>query len=89
MSVMVTPDMDEWELQIQDVGKEDEGKYECQVNTNPLSQLLAKLSVTSMNTRLTLHNSEETIFRIFRRNSRGSGIIYGRKKLPELDVSDP
>ena len=39
--------MDEWELQIRDVQKEDGGQYECQVNTNPLSQLLAKLSVTS------------------------------------------
>lgn len=46
VSVMVTPDMDEWELQIRDVKKEDEGQYECQVNTNPLSQLLASLSVT-------------------------------------------
>jgi len=46
VSVMVTPDMDEWELQIRDVKKDDEGQYECQVNTNPLSQLLATLSVT-------------------------------------------
>ena len=49
VSVMVTPNMDEWELQIRDVRKEDEGKYECQVNTNPLSQMVATLSVTSMN----------------------------------------
>ena len=46
--MIVTPDMDKWELQIRDVKKEDEGQYECQVNTNPLSQLLATLSVTSM-----------------------------------------
>ena len=52
VSVMVTPNMDEWELQIRDVRKEDEGKYECQVNTNPLSQMVATLSVTSMNLRI-------------------------------------
>ena len=49
---MVTPNMDEWELQIRDVRKEDEGKYECQVNTNPLSQMVATLSVTSIDWRV-------------------------------------
>ena len=52
MSVLVTPGLDEWELQIRDVRKEDEGKYECQVNTNPLSQMVATLSVTSRNKRI-------------------------------------
>ena len=41
---MVTPDMDEWELQIRNVKKEDEGQYEFQFNINTPSQLLATLS---------------------------------------------
>jgi len=52
VSVMVTPDLLEWELQIRDVRKEDEGKYECQVNTNPLSQMVATLSVTKSFTEI-------------------------------------
>ena len=28
------------------------------------------------------------VFRILRRNSRRSGTIHGREKLPELDMSD-
>ena len=46
MSVHVTGDMLEWELVINDVTKENAGQYECQVNTNPLSQLKAVLRVT-------------------------------------------
>ena len=48
VSVHVTGDMLEWELVIDDVTEEDAGQYECQVNTNPLSQLKAVLRVTSM-----------------------------------------
>jgi len=46
VSVHVTGDMLEWELVIDDVTEEDAGQYECQVNTNPLSQLKAVLRVT-------------------------------------------
>ena len=48
VSVHVTGDMLEWKLVIDDVTEEDACHYECQVNTNPLSQLKAVLRVTSM-----------------------------------------
>ena len=46
VSVHVTKDLIEWELEITSVVEEDEGEYECQVNTNPLSQLMSRLRVT-------------------------------------------
>ena len=49
ISIHVTPDNIEWELSISSVSTSDTGLYECQVNTNPLSQLMTKLSVTSKN----------------------------------------
>lgn len=47
ISVHVTGDRVEWELSIGSVGAEDCGLYECQVNTNPLSQMMTRLTVTS------------------------------------------
>jgi len=46
ISVHVTEDNTEWELSISSVSRSDHGQYECQVNTNPLSQLMTTLSVT-------------------------------------------
>ena len=47
ISVHVTPDSVEWELSISGVVAGDGGLYQCQVNTNPLSQMMTRLSVTS------------------------------------------
>jgi len=52
ISIHVTPDNIEWELSISSVSTSDTGLYECQVNTNPLSQLMTKLSVTKSFTRI-------------------------------------
>ena len=46
MAVHATEDLLEWELAIKAALVEDSGLYECQVNTNPLSQLRASLAVT-------------------------------------------
>jgi len=45
VSIHVSVDQTEWELEIREVREGDGGEYQCQVNTNPLSQLVATLSV--------------------------------------------
>ena len=80
VSVDVSGDMLEWELVIDDVTEEDAGQYECQVNTNPLSQLKVVLRVTST---LCTH-----FCRIFRTHTRRSRAVYAQEKFSECDMFD-
>jgi len=53
VSIHVSTDQTEWELEIREIREDDGGEYQCQVNTNPLSQLVATLSVIKSFTEIT------------------------------------
>lgn len=48
---VVRPQVKEWNLQVRDVRPEDEGRYRCTVNTNPVKSKLIVLHVKGIGVR--------------------------------------